>query len=159
QPKEKYSFLKKTVGKEAKIELEKRLIEFRARYPKANWNQINEYERQAHYMRRMLGNVANIVGKWTTFHQAFSSEKVAQAMFKYHYTVRSDDVYRDLLKRLDPSLLEIAWARTGIPYSKLNGISDELSKNHHRYGEWLREDSLDLIEKRLFDGTLEKLGI
>ncbi|MDO6450503.1 asparagine synthase-related protein [Oceanobacillus profundus] len=159
---DKYDFLKLPYKKYVHKGIENRLKEFRDRYPNATEAQLNEYERQAHYMRRMLGNVANIINNWSNFYQAFTDEETAKLMFRYSYSNRTDEVYKELLTLIDPSLLKIAWARTGLSYSeeKVENIQvDKLSKNHHKYGSWMRENNRDYIEERLFDGTLEDLGI
>lgn len=161
-PRERYDFLRLPYKKYAKNEIKKRLIEFRERYPNATESQLNEYEQQGHYMRRMLGNVANIVSNWTNFYQAFTNQETAKLMFRYTYQSRTDEVYKELLTLVDPSMLEIAWARTGVRYSaedKGKSERDKLAKNHHKYGIWLRKDNKDFIEEKLFDGTLENLYI
>jgi asparagine synthase (glutamine-hydrolysing) len=60
---------------------------------------------------------------------------------------------------IDEFLAGIPWARTGRLITGGDAAPDSLSKDYHKYGEWLREDCLDLVRENLEDGTLENLGI
>jgi asparagine synthase (glutamine-hydrolysing) len=50
------------------------------------------------------------------------------------------DIYAELLKLLPGRLGEIPWARTGTSYGSRGQPSDDYGTEHHRYGEWMRND-------------------
>ncbi|GIP35029.1 asparagine synthase-related protein [Paenibacillus sp. J2TS4] len=157
-PRERYSLLKTDLLNEADLELRKDLASFRERYKGASNEQINEYEMQAHYLRRMLGNAANLIMHWTNFYQAFTDKDVFSLMWKYKHSVRNDQIYYELLQMTEPKLLDLAWARTGSKYGEA-GSGDQLSKRHHDYGLWLREHCAELMKEQLFHRDLHKLNL
>jgi asparagine synthase (glutamine-hydrolysing) len=119
-----------------------------------------EIERQAHYMRRHLCTVMNTINRWATLRQSFTTPDLFGFVWSLSPSVRKDDLYERLLERLDPTLLDVPWARTGRKYNVAGSIStDDLSKGFHRYGRWLRSDHSEAIAEHLFGGTLDNLGI
>ncbi|MGN7381663.1 asparagine synthase-related protein [Paenibacillus sp. SAFN-117] len=157
-PRERYSLLNTELLNDVDAELKKELAQFRARYKEASYEQLNEYEMQAHYLRRMLGNAANLIMNWTHFYQAFTAKEVFTLMWKYRHTVRNDQIYFELLQMIEPKLLDLAWARTGNKYGG-DGEGDTLSKKHHDYGLWLRKHCSDFMEEHLFNQQMHKLNL
>ena len=121
------------------------LREYRERFiERKNW-QINDIERQCHYMRRMLNPCMEVINDKTPIYQLFTHPSVYGYIWSFDSNVRNDSIYYSLLKKIDPILQEIPWARTGLIYGK-TGIPDNYKKTHHRYGEILNFELLDLME-------------
>lgn len=105
-----------------------------------------EMDLQIHYMRRMLNPCMNVINKNIPLHQIFSSPKVFGYMWSLKPELRTDEIYYNLLKNYSPKLLDIPWARTGIPYLAKEGSPDNYKKRHHDYGKMIRNSFLDDIE-------------
>lgn len=118
-----------------------------------------EIERQAHYMRRMLNHAMCVINRWTHVEQVFVAPDVYGFMWGLDPSLRTDEVYVRMLRQVDPTMLEVAWARTGARYDTGEG-SDDLAKSFHRYGLWLRRDHADDIGELIFgDPTVERLRL
>lgn len=119
-----------------------------------------EIERQCHYMRRHLCATMDIINRWTDLKQSFVTPEVFGYLWSFDPKCRTDEVYTQLLRKLDSALLDVPWARTGTRY---DGSDDNVDRQHrrafHRYGYWLRTDHADKICDLLFDGTLRRLKI
>ena len=73
---------------------------------------------------------------------------------------RNFDTYYHILKRIDSTLLEIPWARTGV--SLLNNSIDadkSHTRDYHNYSTWFLDDYYSDSRNVLFDGQLVKHNI
>jgi hypothetical protein len=64
-----------------------------------------------------------------------------------------------LLKKIDPDLYEIPWARTGKRYLKDDDMPDSLEKRYHNYGKWCRNEIRDYITELIFNGDIKRLSV
>jgi asparagine synthase (glutamine-hydrolysing) len=117
---------------------------------------ITELDYQLHYMRNQLGTCMAVIEETVPLFQAFTSLNVVRSMWSYHPDCRDDRVYAHVLNSLDPTLLEIPWARTGKRYLHNEDRPDALRKRYHHYGTWCRHEIADQIDQRIFSGELEK---
>jgi asparagine synthase (glutamine-hydrolysing) len=121
------------------------IANYRERFGKReNW-QVYEIEAQCHYMRRMLNPCMEIISENVPLYQAFTDLKFYSFVWSLDISIRNDSIYSHVLKRLNPILSELPWARTGIPYGK-SGNPDGFQKKHHRYSEILNLELLDQIK-------------
>ncbi len=109
------------------------------------WPDLDEPRRheagqQLHYMRRKLHTAMATALAPLPLRQMFTSPRAVDLMWTLSPRVRDDAVYASLIERLDPSLAEVPWARTGRRYGRDDGTADSAPRQHHRYGSWLRED-------------------
>ena len=118
-----------------------------------------EIERQAHYMRRGLSDILGMINRWGRLEQAFVAQSVFSIMWACSPSIRTNELYTELLRQLDPSMLEIPWSKTGTLYGSVSGEPDTLDKDFHQYGLWLRRDLADRMEHTLFEMNLDKLGL
>ncbi len=119
----------------------------------------NELDMQENYMRRMICHAMDYIRQFCDLHQAFTSEEVVSFMWSLSPDCRTDAVYRELLKALDPKLQSLPWARTGVG---LDGTCDDdagLRKEYHEWGKWLRHELRPRLEKVLFSSDLLDLGV
>ncbi|HEY9161951.1 MAG TPA: asparagine synthase-related protein [Desulfomonilia bacterium] len=120
---------------------------------------INELDYQLHYMRNMLGTCMNILNRVTDFHQVFTRNDIVSLMWSFANKCRTNEVYKYLLGEVDPKLLDIPWARTGMKYLDDSSNPDDLPKSFHNYSEWVRNELFSHIRGLIFNGEIEKTGI
>lgn len=109
----------------------------------------NEKDYQLHYMRRMLNPCMEVINENIPLRQVFTHPEVFGFMWSIHPKMRNDDVYRYLLHRFVPELINIPWARKGVIYGKTSNKVDLYTKKHHIYPMYIQRDLIDEIEERL----------
>lgn len=113
-----------------------------------------EVDQQIHYMRNMLGSAMSVIDEVVPLAQAFTSWPVVGFMWSLAPSCRTDAVYYQVLKELDPSLLDIPWARTGKLYQSQGSIQpDNIQSSFHEYGRWTRMN-LSRLEETIYQGAL-----
>lgn len=105
--------------------------------------QDNEIDLQAHYMRRMLNPCMATINESVPLFQMFSAPETFLYMWSIHPNLRNNENYFIILKKYAPELLDIPWARTGLPYLAQKGTPDTFKKNHHEYGKLIRKHFLE----------------
>lgn len=123
-------------------------------FPREKQYQQLELDYQLHYMRRMLNPCMNVINKKIPVHQMFTSPAVYGYIWSLHPSLRTDKIYYNILKNYSPELLEIPWARTGLPFPKVKGVPDNFNNKAIDYGALIREYFIDSIEKKLVNGSL-----
>lgn len=157
---DRYALLRRSVFTEALEGLEAELDAPRGLYGLRSEMGWREIERQAQYMRRMLCNTMCVIRQSCGLEQLFVAPEVFGLMWSFDAECRTDRVYMELLRAIDPELLEVPWARTGTAYGATTLSGDALSKGFHRYGMWLRRDHAAKLRDMLFgDDTLRRLDI
>lgn len=122
------------------------------------WQQF-ETQKQAHYMRRMLNPCMAYINEKIPLHQCFSDKKVFGFIWGLDASIRTDNIYRKLLDKMETSIANISWARTGKRYLINDDIADVQSKDYHSYGKWIRNDLRKHISDLLFNGSLDNLKV
>ena len=159
EPDDRYRFLKPHVRAWAEPQLRQDIAAIRFRHGRRQESGWLEVERQAHYMRRMLCHPMNIINRTCHLRQAFVTPKVFGLMWSYDFEYRRDSIYGELLRRVDPEMANLPWARTGAVYSHTRPASDSLLKGFHRYGYWLRTCHAKRLEAAVLSGSLESLNV
>ncbi|MBY5956609.1 hypothetical protein KUV50_00585 [Membranicola marinus] len=118
-----------------------------------------EIQQQQHYLRRMLQSCMIHITKSTPLYQIFTAPDVFGKMWALDPSVRDDQWYILLLKDLPGNLLNIPWARTGLPYGQNEGEKDNYTKSYHSYGQWLRNDLRNEVIEAVNSSTIRDLGI
>lgn len=158
-PSDKNRLLTPEARQRAWGELERDIACIRGRYGVRSEIGWREIERQSHYMRRMLCTTMGVINRWCSVKQVFTERAILELMWGLDVTSRSGDVYTELLRQLDPKLLDFAWARTGARYDSGEGSDSAFEKRHHRYGYWLRTKHADKLGQLLFSPKLRELEI
>lgn len=119
-----------------------------------------EIEQMAHYMRRELNPCMTLIDRKTPLYQVFAAAEVYKFVLNVPIELRNDNLYFNVLNKVDQSLLEIPWARTGKPYLKNDCLEDTTyTKGYHEYGKWIKNDLAEYINDLIFNGNLESLNI
>lgn len=151
----KFSYL---ISTEKSKELKNAYIEdinkYRSRFDDRQPWQIFEIERQCHYMRRMLNTCMETINDYTPVYQLYTHPSVYSFMWSLDVSLRNDFIYLKMLKKIEPVLMEIPWARTGLAYGKTSGISDSFKRSHHRYFEILNFEIIDFMESTVMETKL-----
>ncbi len=160
RPFERYEILAPGLLGELLPQLKRDILALRQRHGDRSETGWFEIEQQAHYMRRLIAHVLGLINRWCSIQQAMVSPSVFSVMWAHSPRVRTNAVYAELLERLDPPLLDIPWARTGLPFrDRVSSQPDSLPKDFHEYGLWLKRDHADKLEELLFGSGLEKLKV
>lgn len=160
RPRDRYRLMLPHVRFAAEAELRRDVLALRGRHGTRSLRGYLELERQAHYMRRELCHPMCIINRWARVVQAFCSPEVFGLMWSFRIACRNDAVYRELLVRFASDLVKIPWSRTGQPYTGAAGpVSVELPRSFHRYGDWLRTEYGDRIERTVLAGRLAELNL
>lgn len=158
-PAERYRLLKPAVRDTARTLLVQDIEAIRGRYGERSELGWRELERQSHYMRRMLCTTTGVINRWCTLRQLFTQRSILELMWGLDIGCRNGEMYAALLRDLDPSLLEFAWARTGQRYDNGAGEDARFLKRHHRYGYWLRTHYADQLGELLLHPKLAELDV
>jgi len=154
-----FSLIKSSVYQKIKDGWMQDIESYHKRFPREKEYQQFELDYQLHYMRRMLNPCMELINDKVEMYQAFTHPDVFGYMWSLHPKLRNDDVYKHLLKRLNPDLLTIPWARTGLRYPLKEGVPDEFKKKHHKYSKFMQVDLMDKIESRLTGHNAIRSGI
>lgn len=127
------------------------LAEYHQKFPEDKEYQQYEQDLQVHYMRRMLNPCMNVINKNMPLYQMFTSPEVFGYIWSINPDYRTDLIYKNLLEKYCPELLEIPWARTGIRYPEKEGEPDQYKKKHHDYGQMIQHNFLDMIDKKIIE--------
>lgn len=97
-----------------------------------------EHEMQGHYMRGMIGHSMSIINHWCSLYHMFTDPEVYSYMWSIHPTQRDDNVYAELLEKINPQLSRLPWARTNRALrGKTKGSQDGLLVDYHEYSRWV----------------------
>ncbi|MGM1429348.1 asparagine synthase-related protein [Sphingobacterium lactis] len=140
----------------SKEDIENDLQRYHNLFPQDHAYQLYEQDQQLHYMRRMLNACMSVIDKKIPLYQMFSSPKVFGFMWSLDPSLRTNAIYRLLLEKYRPELLDIPWARTGKKYNENEGEADRYRKSHHDYGTMIRKYFTDYIENSIVSN--EKLA-
>jgi len=154
-----FSLVLANAYQEIKANIKTDVENYRKLFPRAQIYQQNEIDQQAHYMRRKLNQCMGLINKNIPVYQVFTHPEVFGYMWSLSPRVRNDQVYQQLLQLCSTDLLDIPWARTGIPFLEKDQKSDGYSKSHHHYGRWIRNELYSDIKKKILSGNIESLGI
>lgn len=160
QPFERYGLISAGCLKHLLPQLKRDIWEIRNRYGERSETGWREIEQQAHYMRRLIAHALGIINRWGSMRQVFVDQSVFGLMWDQAPHTRTNNIYSQLLAQIDPKLLRIPWARTGIPFTGApNAKPDSYPKRFHQYGSWLRHDHAEKLEHLLFEKGINELGI
>src|SRR6056297_2481074 len=155
----RYEIIKNNIYKIYKEEIKNDIERYRKIFPREKAYQYFEIERQAHYMRKQLNPCMEIINQKTPVYQAFTSPDVFGFMWSIDPRRRGDKIYKYILEKFDNNLKEVPWARTGKKYLRDEDINDDLKRNYHKYGLWIRNNISDYIEDRVLSQEIENLNI
>ncbi len=120
---------------------------------------VAELDAQENYMRRMIGHAMNYLACFSRLEQSFTASRTVRTMWSYAPICRQTEVYFRLLKKLDPFLYELPWARNGIAPSGASEEDPTLTISYHEWGRWLREGRREELKELVCNSGLAELGI
>lgn len=154
-----YGIIRNDVYKKFKEGILEEFYEYKNYIHRDSTYQYREIEQELHYMRRKLNACMNLIGQSKPVHQLFTSPAVFGYMWSLSPKVRKDEVYKHIIDSLPQEIGNIPWARNGRKINYDNENSDEGTREHHRYGTWLRNELSDEIEFLVLSDDLKKLNI
>ena len=99
----------------------------------------SKIETEAHYMRNMIGQAMSVIGQFCTTYQLFTSPKVYPGVWAMHPSIRTDQVYSEVLEFLDPKLAQMPWTRTNRSIRGATlGADAHLETGYHNYAGWVQ---------------------
>ena len=153
------SLLKQNVFKNLKSQASGDIDSYHKRFPQDQVYQLREQDYQLHYMRRMLNPCMKFIGNHNPLFQAFSSPDVFGYMWSLDPKLRNDNPYISILKRINPKLANIPWARTGLPFGVKQGIPDNYLKSHHSFKNQVDNHLYNEIKDLVLSDEIESLQI
>ena len=121
--------------------------------------QFFEIEQQMHYMRRQLLGCFQVIASSIPVVQIFTDPQLYGFMWDISPKLRTNSVYKELIKLLPEELHSVPWARDGRNFLSQSGDPDRFEKEHHDYGNWLRRDLSGFIMERVLSAEISRLGI
>ena len=137
-----YGLLKTDAASDAIENVKKDFDELNSRCPKGTARYVLlENRMEGVYMRNMLGQVTSLITRYCDYYQMFTAPEVYGYMWSIHPVCRNNDMYAELLKRLNPQLAHLPWARTNKALrGKTIGQRENLKPAHHKYRDWIAAD-------------------
>jgi len=120
---------------------------------------VTELDSQENYMRRMISHAMNYIMRFCRLEQSFTAEKTVRTMWSYSPICRQTEVYFRLLEKLDPFLLDLPWARTGVAPSGNIEKNASLKTTYHEWGRWLRQGRHEELKSLICDSGLSGLNV
>jgi hypothetical protein len=121
-------------------ELNQEVDRYHQLFPRESKAAQYEMDRQLHYMRKMLNPCMEVINEKVPLFQAFTDPKVFGFMWSLDFSLRNNEVYKELPKFFKTDLCDIPWARTGKPYGDMEAQEDQWKKKHHSYEQYLQND-------------------
>jgi hypothetical protein len=121
-------------------ELNQEVLKYHRQFPRNNKSAQHELDRQLHYMRKMLNPCMEVINEQVPIFQVFTSPKVFGFMWSLDFSVRNNDIYKEVPKYFKTDLSDIPWARTGKLYGDLTETEDNFKKKHHSYEQFLQNN-------------------
>jgi asparagine synthase (glutamine-hydrolysing) len=121
--------------------------------------QYREIEQQMHYMRRRNQSPMACIHEHIPLFQLFTAPETFGLMWSLDPALRDDRFYTALLPTLPGRIGELPWARTGVPLGVGAAEPDRITKGHHRYGTWLRNELRAFIVASAQGDAVRRLGI
>tara|TARA_R100000306_G_scaffold56393_1_gene54175 strand:+ start:2062 stop:3534 length:1473 start_codon:yes stop_codon:yes gene_type:complete len=153
------SLLKHTAFNQTKRGYLSDLDKYHQLFPQKMKYQQYEQDYQLHYMRRMLNPCMKFIGNHNPLFQAFTDPKVFGYMWSLKPELRNDNIYSIILKKINPDLAQIPWARTGLPYGTQEGKTDSYSKVHHSYKKLIDVDLYEEIKNLVLSDEIKSIEI
>lgn len=153
------SLLKHTAFNQTKRGYLSDLDKYHQLFPQKMKYQQYEQDYQLHYMRRMLNPCMKFIGNHNPLFQAFTAPEVFGYMWSLKPELRNDSIYSRILKKINPDLAQIPWARTGLPYGAQEGKTDSYSKVHHSYKKLIDVDLYEEIKNLVLSDEIKSIEI
>lgn len=120
---------------------------------------INELDQLVHYWRNQLGSCMATISTEIPLKQVFTSNAVVNFIWSFASAYRTDDIYTQIFKLIDPELLKVPDAKTGKPYMVKDVSADNLCKGFHSYLSWIHNDLKDYLKDIILSGDLKNTGV
>ncbi len=160
RPRNKFNLLKRKLFDQHKKLAFSEIERYRSIYPRDKEYQYCELEKQIHYMRKQLNQCMAYINESVPVYQVFTSQSIYELIWSIDPTLRNDKLYLNILNLTKPELLEIPWARTGVKYlSELEEAPDDLDKEHHDYGIWIRNELYDDIKSKVLSRNIKNMNV
>ena len=121
--------------------------------------QYLEIEQELHYMRRKLNACMNIIGEKIPVYQLYTDPDAFGLMWSTNPKQRNDEIYKLIIASLPCNMNTIPWARDAKTIYSTESTLNKGTKQHHKYGEWLRNDLYDEIRKMVLSDNIKNLNV
>jgi hypothetical protein len=126
------------VLRRAAVRLDEALLAYRKRSGDQPAYVLNEHEQQSQYLRGMIGFQMTIVSDHCDVYRSFTHPSVYSFMWSIHPSLRTDQIYEELLRRADARLAALPWARTNRSMGgPTHGAQGQLLRRYHDYDGWI----------------------
>lgn len=141
----KAGLLNSKLFKKSKMSLLEDIDKYHNLFKREKSYQVNEIDKQLHYMRRMLNPCMEVINDVTPLFQIFTSPKVFGYMWSLDVSVRNDKVYFYMLKKFPKKIHQVPWARTGKRFMYNDDLPDNHKRSHHNYSDIVQFELHDKI--------------
>ncbi|MCF8261074.1 MAG: hypothetical protein K9J12_09890 [Melioribacteraceae bacterium] len=144
KPKDKFGLFIPEYQEIAIRELESELLLLRSRSISKEKFILVEYEMQAHYMRNMIAHAMSIIRRNCEIYQIFTAPEVYKFIWSLHPSIRTNEIYNQILISFNNAISSVPWARTNKALSGQTKYINRFAKtSYHMYEDWIKYDLID----------------
>ena len=132
---------------------------YHRRFPRPAAYQQNELDQQLHYMRRMINPCMGIINEKIPVYQLFSKPSVFGFMWSIAPQLRTNEIYRSMMRHYCHRIGDIPWARTGLPFPQTHGETDGLESIHDSYRHIINHEIFDTLKQMVLSEEVSRLGL
>jgi len=137
-PTNPFGLLRREILEAAADGLRSELNALHARSPGKPTYVLCEHEMHGHYTRSLIAHAMSVIDHFCSVYQMFTDPRVYSYMWSLHPSLRADEVYAVLIRRLHPNLARLPWARTNRALrGRTVGARAGLRREFHDYAGWI----------------------
>lgn len=160
KPVNRYGLIKNDALAYAMLGVQSDLMALRERGQGKSQYVLCDYEMQGHYMRGMINQAMSVINNYCSVYQVFTSQKVFSYIWSIHPSLRTDNVYAQMLETLNPQLARLPWARTNKALSGPTvGAKSDLCGRYHRYEDWVGGELYERLMSYIDFQKLRDVGV
>ncbi|MHC5060998.1 MAG: asparagine synthase-related protein [Planctomycetota bacterium] len=119
-----------------------------------------EHEMQGHYMRGLTAHAMSVIGQYCSIYQMFTHPKTYSYMWSIHPALRYNNIYAELLEKLNHQIARMPWARTNRSLKgKTVGAKRGLARDFHHYAKWISGPLYDEFHEYVDSNWFAATGI
>ena len=157
-----YGLIKDEIFTNSKIETDAEIDKYWNLFPQEKTYQQIEQDYQIHYMRRMLNPCMAVINEKIELYQLFTSPKIVNYIWTLHPKLRNNHLYHGILKKINPKLSEIPWARTGLIFDTVSGVPQDnflRSPVSNLYVKIFKDDLFEHIKRLVLSEPIKSIEI
>jgi asparagine synthase (glutamine-hydrolysing) len=107
----------------------------------------------------MINACMGVINEKIPVYQLFSKPSVFGFMWSIAPHLRTNEIYRNMLRHFAHDLDDIPWARTGLPFPQTQGTPDQLDRLHDSYRRIINEELFDTLKPMVLSPEVDRLGL